>query len=133
MILIDSNIPMCLIGAEHPHKRDAQRRLERLISEERRLVTDAEVLQEVLHRYTAIRRPAAIPAAFEALLSIVEEVFPITVEDVQRARQILLGTEGISSREALHLAIMEAHEVSTILSFDRGFDGYAGVSRLGSL
>ena len=133
MILVDSNIPMYLIGTEHPHKRDAQRRLERLISEERRLVTDAEVLQEVLHRYTAIRRPAAIPAAFETLLSIVEEVFPITVEDVQRASEILLVTQGLSSRGALHLAIMEAHEVSTILSFDRGFDGYPGVSRLGSL
>jgi len=91
------------------------------------------VLQEVLHRYTAIRRPAAIPAAFEALLSIVEEVFPITVEDVQRAREILLGRQGISSREALHLAIMEAHEVSSILSFDRGFDGFPSVSRLGAL
>ncbi len=67
------------------------------------------------------------------MLAVLRSKFPITVEDVQRARQILLGTQGISSRDALHLAIMEAHEVSTILSFDRGFDGYPGVSRLGSL
>jgi hypothetical protein len=50
VILIDSNIPMYLIGAAHPHKADAQRLLEKLIADRERLVTDAEVLQEILHR-----------------------------------------------------------------------------------
>ena len=44
MIFIDSNIPMYLVGAPHPHKVDAQRLLENLLSERVRLVTDAEVL-----------------------------------------------------------------------------------------
>ena len=51
MIFIDSNVPMYLVGSEHPHKIDAQRLLERFISDDERLVTDAEVLQEILHRY----------------------------------------------------------------------------------
>jgi len=29
VILVDSNIPMYLVGAPHPHKADAQRMLER--------------------------------------------------------------------------------------------------------
>ena len=33
MIFIDSNIPMYLVGASHPHKVDAQRLLEDLLSE----------------------------------------------------------------------------------------------------
>jgi len=98
MILIDSNVPMYLIGAPHPHKADAQRLLERLISDRERLVTDAEVFQEILHRYVAIdRRDALQPAA----------------------------------RDALHIAVMEQHEVASILSFDAGFDGYPGITRLG--
>ena len=44
MIFIDSNIPMYLVGAPHPHKSDSQRLLEGLISERSRLVTNAEVL-----------------------------------------------------------------------------------------
>ena len=36
MILIDSNIPMYLVGAAHPHKSDAQRLLERLALDNRR-------------------------------------------------------------------------------------------------
>ena len=56
MILVDSNVPMYLVGAEHPHKTDAQRLLERLTMDKRRLVSDAEVLQEILHRYAALGR-----------------------------------------------------------------------------
>lgn len=60
MILVDSNIPMYLVGASHPHKLDAQRLLESALSGGERLVTDAEVLQEICHRYVAIKRREAI-------------------------------------------------------------------------
>ncbi len=56
MILIDSNVPMYLVGAPHPHKADAQHLLERCISDRERLVTDAEVLQEILHRSSTVFR-----------------------------------------------------------------------------
>jgi predicted nucleic acid-binding protein len=51
---------MYLVGAPHPHKADAQRLLENLISDRQRLVTDAEVLREILQRYVAINRREAI-------------------------------------------------------------------------
>ena len=130
MIFVDSNIPMYLVGAEHPHKADAQRLLERFISEEERLVTDAEVLQEILHRYVAIERRDAIQPAFDALLGVVDEVFPVEAPAVQRAKEIVLGTNRLSARDALHLAIMERHRVDRILSFDGGFDGFPGMTRL---
>jgi len=47
---------MYLVGASHPHKVEAQRLLEKLIRDRQRLTTDAEVLQELLHRYAAIDR-----------------------------------------------------------------------------
>ena len=68
MIFIDSNIPMYLIGAPHPNKDAAVRLLEQVIGRGERLVTDAEVLQEILHRYHAIRRHDAIQPAFDAVL-----------------------------------------------------------------
>src|SRR5216684_7580326 len=77
LILVDSNIPMYLIGAPHPHKADAQRLLEKLVSDREPLVTDAEVLQEILHRYIAIARRDAIQPAFDALLGIVDQVLPV--------------------------------------------------------
>jgi predicted nucleic acid-binding protein len=133
MIFIDSNIPMYLVGAEHPHKIDAQRLLERCISDNDRLVTDAEVLQEILHRYVAIDRREAIMPALQAILGIVDEVFPIELRDVEKAKDILLATQRLSARDALHVATMERHQVKTIMSFDSGFDGYPGIRRFATL
>jgi len=130
VILLDSNIPMYLIGAAHPHKADAQRLLERLISDRQRLVTDAEVLQEILHRYVAINRRDAIQLAFETLLGIVDQVLPVDLAVVERAKEIVLGQKQLSARDALHVAVMEQHGIRHILTFDAGFDGVPGITRI---
>lgn len=121
---------MYQVGGQHPHKADAQRLLERLVSDRERLVTDAEVLQEILHRYAAIDRRDAIQPAFDALLRIVDEVFPVDLSAAEKAKTILLGHPRLSSRDALHLAIMEQQGVERILSFDAGLDGFPGITRL---
>ena len=121
---------MYLIGAAHPHKTDSQQLLERCISRNERLVTDAEVLQEILQRYVAIQRRDAIQTAFETLLSIVDEVFPITQSTLQRAKEIVLGSTMLSARDALHLAVMEHNNIEKILTFDLGFDGFPGITRI---
>ena len=130
MILIDSNVPMYLVGAAHPHKADAQRLLERLAINNRRLVSDVEVLQEILHRYVAIDRRDAIQPAFDALLGVVDQMLPITVETLHSARNIVLGSPALSARDALHVAVMRQHDIQEILSFDRGFDDIPGIRRL---
>jgi uncharacterized protein len=121
---------MYLVGASHPHKSDAQRLLERLIADRQRLVTDAEVLQEILHRYVAIDRRDAIQPAFDALLDVVDEVFLIDRGAVERAKAIVLGHPRLSARDAVHLAVMQQHGVTRIVSFDAGFDSFPGIERL---
>ena len=130
MILVDSNIPMYLVGAPHPHKADAQRLLEKLITERQRLVTDAEVLQEILHRDVAIDRRDAIQPAFDALLGIVDQVLAVDGIVVQRAKQIVLGYRQLSARDAVHLSVMEQNGIERILSFDSGFDVFPRITRL---
>ncbi|MGH7837642.1 MAG: type II toxin-antitoxin system VapC family toxin, partial [Candidatus Binataceae bacterium] len=109
---------MYLIGAAHPHKADARRLLEKFASERERLVTVAEVLQEILHRYMAINRREAIQAAFEALFSVVNDVFEIDRAAAERAKEIVMGHARMSARDAIHLAVMEKHGVARIFSFD---------------
>ena len=121
---------MYLVGAPHPHKADAQRLLEKLISDRQRLVTDAEALQEILHRYVAINRREAIQPAFDALLGIADQVLPVDAAAAGRAKEIVMGHRQMSARDALHLAIMERYGVERILSFDAGFDGFPGIERL---
>jgi len=130
MIFVDSNVPMYLVGGPHPHKADARRLLEKFVTERERLVTDAEVLQEILHRYVAIGRKDAIQPAFDALLNAVDELFQIDESAAERAKEIVLGAARMSARDAIHLANMEEHGVSQIFSFDTGFDGFPGVTRV---
>lgn len=130
MILVDSNIPMYLVGASHPHKLDAQGLLESALSAGTRLVTDAEVLQEICHRYAAINRREAIQPAFDAILGVVDEVLPIDREDAEGAKDILLRYGSLSARDALHIAIMRRHGIERIMSFDRGFDAHPGLERV---
>ena len=130
MIFVDSNIPMYLIGASHPHKAEAQILLERAAAAGQRLVTDAEVLQEMIHRYSAIGKRDAIGAALRVTLDIVDDVFSITKPDVLRAAEIAQNRAKLSARDAIHIATMERHGVRSILSFDADFDRWPGLQRI---
>jgi predicted nucleic acid-binding protein len=130
LIFIDSNIPMYLIGGAHPHKAEAQLIIERLIAAGQRLVTEAEVLQEILHRYTAIAKLEAIGPALQVTLDIIDDVLPVEKADVLRAAEIAQNPALLSARDAVHIAITERHRVRSILSFDSDFDRWPGIERI---
>ncbi|MDT8370083.1 MAG: type II toxin-antitoxin system VapC family toxin [Longimicrobiales bacterium] len=132
MIFLDSNVPMYLVGADHPNKEAVRRILERLVAGRERLVTDAEVIQEILHRYTAIDRRDAITPCVDALLGLADEVAEITPDDALRARDLVCdpALEGLSARDAIHVAVMERLGLSRLVSFDRGFDRIPGLERI---
>ncbi len=130
MVLIDSQVFMYLVGAAHPNKVDAQRRLETLVADRARLVTDAEALSEILHRYTALDRRGYIQLAYDALLGVVDEVLPVERATLERAKQLVLQYPTLPVRTAVHVAVMQLREIDTVLSFDPAFDRVPGVVRL---
>lgn len=130
MIFIDTSVPLYLVGAAHPNKVDAQRRLEALVTQRVRLVTDAEVMTEILHRYTAIERRGGIQPALDALLGIVDEVFTVDRDTVERAKQLVLQYPTLPVRAALHVATMQRQGIESVLSFDPAFERVPGLTRL---
>jgi predicted nucleic acid-binding protein len=132
MIFVDSNIPLYLVGADHPHKIDARRLLEQFVADGERLVTDVEAFQEILHRFVALGRRDAIQPTFDVLREIVDEVYSIHDADVERAKTIVLGRRQLSARDAMHVAVMEREGVRRILTFDTGFDTMPGIERISS-
>ena len=130
MIFVDSNVPMYLVGAEHPNKVRVSELLGRFVRRNEHLVTDVEVYQEVLHRYVSIRRLDAIDPAIASLDAIIDEVLPIQIADIRTARELLASVGGISARDALHAAVMRHAGIERIFSLDRGFDACPGVERL---
>ena len=131
MIFVDSNVPMYLVGASHPNKDRAVVLLTQLVRDGEQLVTDVEVYQEILHRYTAIQRPGAIDAAFASLDAIVDDVLTFDMPEIRVARALIGSVDGLSARDALHVAVMRKAGADRILSFDGGFDACPGVDRLG--
>ena len=129
MIFVDANIPMYMVGADEARRQATRSLLERAVESNERLVTDAEVFQEILHRYAAIRRRDAIEPCTTALLALVDEVLPIELEDVRRASTIVRSSD-LTARDSLHLAIMQRHGIDRIMSFDRAFDGIPGIYRI---
>ena len=130
VIFVDSNVPMYLVGAPHPNKERLHGLLDELIRSRSRFVTDVEAYQEILHRYTAINRPDMIDLAFACLDGIVNETLTFGMAEIRSARAVLESVDGISARDALHVAVMRAAGVSRILTFDRGFDICPGIERL---
>jgi len=130
VIFVDSNVPMYLVGASHPNKDRAAAVLARLVGIGERLVTDVEVYHEILHRYTATQRLDAIDAAFKSLDAIADDVLTYGMAEVRAARGLIGSVDGLSARDALHVAVMRTAGISRILSFDRGFDACPGIERL---
>jgi predicted nucleic acid-binding protein len=69
-------------------------------------------------------------APYDLFVSICPVVLSVTLADTDRARDLLSSHPGISSRDAVHAAVMLNHGVEKIATFDTGFDGITGVKRL---
>jgi predicted nucleic acid-binding protein len=128
-VFIDSNIPMYVAGGAHPHREPAQRFLMRVQHGDIEGCTSTEVLQEILYRYSALRRIDLAQAVYELFVRICPVVFGVSLADTDRARDLLVDLEGISARDAAHAAVMANHDLQWIASFDRGFDRIPGVRR----
>lgn len=130
MIFIDSNIPMYIIGADHPNKNRCRIILENLIANNTRLVTSAEIIQEICHRYKAIDRTEYIQIAVDALYGIIDEVYSITEKNALNSKDLLLLYPSLSSRDSLHISVMQNLGIKKIFSFDSGFDQIQHIERI---
>lgn len=130
MIFLDSNVPVYLIGAPHANRDLAFAAINRFVRSGTKMVTSAEVLQELLHIYSQRRAPAALQQALDALKGLADEVYPVEAEDVDRAHAVWRAHSGLSSRDALHVAVMQRRGVKRILSYDRDFDRIATIERV---
>ena len=130
MIFLDSNVLVYLIGSPHPNRELAYAAIDRLARSGERMVTSAEVMQELLHLFSKRPASAALQQALNALRGLADEIYPVEAEDVDRAHAVWRAHSGLSSRDALHVAVMQRRGVSCILSYDRDFDRIATIERV---
>ncbi|MFQ5705652.1 MAG: type II toxin-antitoxin system VapC family toxin [Gemmatimonadales bacterium] len=129
MILVDANVLMYAAGAAHANKEPSVGFLHDAADGKIEAVIDAEVLQEILHRYRAIDRWAGGRLVFDLARELFPMVIPITAQVMDRARRVLDGDERLMARDALHAAVVLTHGLEGIVSYDRDFDAIPGVVR----
>lgn len=130
-VFIDSNIPMYVAGRDHPLREPARRFLERVRAGELEGCTSTEVLQEILYRYAALRRLDLAREVYELFALVCPVVYPITLADTDRAKQLVCAAGGgVGVRDAIHAAVMLNNDVRDIATFDTEFDLIQQVHRL---
>ena len=130
MVFIDSNIPMYVAVRDHPLRPPALRLLERVRTGELEACSSTEVLQEILYRYAGLRRLDLAREVYTLFVALCPVVFPVTLADTDRARDLLGAARDVSVRDAIHAAVMLNNEVREIATFDTGFDAIAGITRV---
>lgn len=129
MILVDANIIMYAAGAAHAHKAPSTRFLERVARGQVDAVLDAETLQEVLHRYRALKRWSDGRRVYDLARQLFPAVVPISAEILDRARQLLDVYPSLMARDALHAAVVLHEGLDSLCSYDRDFDRITEIVR----
>jgi hypothetical protein len=131
VILIDANIFMYAAGRESPQRLPCQRFLEKTIAGEGPAAcTDAEVLQEILHRYRALEVPEIGFRLFDSVSQLGIPILAVTDRSLREARRLLEDHPNLSTRDGVHLGVMREHGIEEIFSYDRGLSQVSWVKRL---
>ena len=130
---LDVNVPMYAAGADHPNRATCVWVMTAVAHGVLNALIDAEIVQEIYHRYGALNQWAAADKIASSLLRLLPPVLPITHEDV--AQMIGLARQygprdNLPARDLLHAAVMLNNGITTIISTDRHFDRIEGVVRL---
>lgn len=130
-LFIDANVPMYAAGRPHPLKEPCADILALVAEHPNAFITDAEVLQELLHRYLALRlwnQGREVFLAFAQLMR--DRIESVVADDVQAAASLADQRADLSARDLLHAAVMGRLATRRIVSADAGFDRLPGIERL---
>ncbi len=131
MILVDANVFMYAAGRQSPQRLPCQRFLEKIVAGQGPAAcTDAEVLQEILHRYRSLEVPQLGFQLFDAVAQLGIPILAVTDRSLREARTLLEDYPRLSTRDGIHLGVMREHGIEEVLSYDRGLSQVPWVKRL---
>lgn len=130
MILLDANVLMYAAGREHQHKEPSAALLERVARGTVEAAIDAEILQEILHRFISLKRPRDGFRLFDLTRTVVRTVLPVTDAVMDEARSLLESHARLSARDAVHAAVSIVFSADAFCSYDRDFDRIEGLQRV---
>jgi predicted nucleic acid-binding protein len=130
VILVDTNVFMYAAGRPHPHRKASTALLEAIARGSIEAAVDAEVLQEILHRYRAIGRWNDGRRVYDLVRPIVPDVVDIGASTVDAARALMDRHPGLLARDAVHAAATQELAADALCSWDTDFDAIPEIRRL---
>jgi uncharacterized protein len=127
---LDANLIMYSLGGPHPLRDPCKGILEKIKNGALQVVANTEVLQEILYRYFSIRKQSLGELVYSSMIDLCEEIFPVTVQDTDRALELLKAYSTLTSRDAIHGATMLNNGIKDIHSTDPHFDLIPGIRRI---
>ena len=122
---------MYTAGRPHPLKEPCIEVLSLAAMRPRAFFTDAEVLQELLHRYLAVQRWPEGRGVFDRFAWLMRgRVEAVCSEDVRAAASLADQHLSLAARDLLHAAVMARVGADRIISADQGFDHLPHLTRL---
>jgi predicted nucleic acid-binding protein len=115
---------------EHPLREPSRRVLSRIGTGELDGVISVEVIQEILHRFTSVRRVDVGQAQARDAMDFFAPVLPITHALMRRVPDLALKYPQLDARDVLHVATCIHEGITDIISPDRGFDQVAEIRRI---
>ena len=107
-VFIDANVPIYAAGGEHRYKEPCGRVLMMAAERPQAFVTDAEVLQELVHWYVATGRWTLGREVLENFAEVMQDrIERVYGEDIRRAGRLADDHPGVSARDLVHLAVMQ--------------------------
>jgi uncharacterized protein len=121
---------MYAAGREHPLRGPCRTILVRAARRQIEAITSAEIVQEILHRYVAVRRSSeGVRIAREALIQF-RPVLPLTDAVIRRVPDLVERYPSLEARDLVHVATCLEEGMDTIISPDTGFDAVSEINRL---
>lgn len=129
-VLVDTAVFMYAAGREHPLREPSRHVLREAESGRLDAVISAEVIQEILHRFTATLRHADGVALAESALHMFRPVLSIDHAVMHRTTDLARRHPTARARDLVHVATCLAYDLEAIVSPDEDFDRIDEVRRM---
>lgn len=129
-VFFDTAVIMYAAGRSHSLQDPCRRLVEAVVDQRLDGVTSAEVIQEILHRFSTSDRRGIGAAMAEGALDVFAPILPITERIMREMPSLFRRYPALTARDLVHVATCHVHGIDVIISPDRGFDEIDGLSRI---
>lgn len=126
--LLDTNIFIYAQGQPHRFRASCQTLVASLEGERASYAIDTELLQEILHVYSARGERARALRTFDRLLLLFPNPIPVGKGEMVAARQLVEAYHTLFARDAIHAAVVQTNSLEGIVTTDRVFEEIPGLA-----